>query len=194
MLDGLEARPLAPFDLGFINRQLQFRPAPEQSLQRAYALKARQLMAEAKMNPSTESEMAVRLSREIELFRMWICLRIEVGSRQHGHDLVALSQPDTAEFDVFANKSRLGELHHRNEPQEFFHGQASPAPVFFQPIAQPGIWQELIDRATDQMSSSFVPGEQQQKHHGHHLVAADLPAFLFNAHQLGNKTCGSPRR
>jgi mono/diheme cytochrome c family protein len=61
MLDGLEARPLAPFDLAFINRQLQLRPAPEQSLQRAYALKARQLMAEAKMNPSTESEMPVRL-------------------------------------------------------------------------------------------------------------------------------------
>jgi hypothetical protein len=62
-------------------------------------------------SPSTESEMPVRPSREIKLFRMWICLRIEVGSREHGHDLVALSQPDTAEFDVFANKSRLGELH-----------------------------------------------------------------------------------
>ena len=70
MVKGLETRPLAPFDLVFINRQREFRPAPKQSLQRAYALKARKLMAKAKMNPSAEREMPVRLAREIELFRV----------------------------------------------------------------------------------------------------------------------------
>src|SRR6516164_1311555 len=132
MLDRPEARPLAPLDLGVIHRQREFRPAPKQRLQCAYALEACKLMAEAKMNSGAESKMPVRLSRQIELFRMRICLRIEVGSRQHGHDLLTLSQLDTAELDVFANKSRLGELHHRNEPQEFLHGQTRPAPVFFQ--------------------------------------------------------------
>ena len=113
------------------------------------------------MNSGAESEMPVRLAREIKLFRIWICLRIEVGGRQHGHDLVAFPQPDTAEFDVVPNKSRLGELHHRNKPQELFNGQTSPAPVFFQPIAQPGISQKLVDRTADQMGRGFVPREQQ---------------------------------
>ncbi len=62
------------------------------------------------MNSGAEREMPVRIAPEIELFSMWICLRIEVGGRQHGHDLVASSQPNTAKIDVFANKSRLGEL------------------------------------------------------------------------------------
>src|SRR6516162_6152033 len=135
MLDRPEARAPAPLDARFIHRQREFRPAPKQRLQCAYALKARKLMTEAKMNSSAESKMPVWLSRQIELFRTRICLRIEVGSRQHGHDLLTLSQLDTAEFDVFANKPRLGELHHRNEPQEFLHGQTRPAPVLFQPVA-----------------------------------------------------------
>ena len=54
MLNGLETRPLAPFDLLFINGQREFRPAPEQSLQCAYALKARKLMAKTKMNSGAE--------------------------------------------------------------------------------------------------------------------------------------------
>jgi hypothetical protein len=32
MFNGLEAGPPAPLDLGFVHRQLQFRPAPEQGL------------------------------------------------------------------------------------------------------------------------------------------------------------------
>jgi hypothetical protein len=90
----------------------------------------------SKMNSGAERKMPVRLAREIKFFRVGIRLRIEVGCRQHGHDLLAPFQPDTAEFDLFANKPRFGELHHRNEPQEFFHRQTSPAPVFLQPIAQ----------------------------------------------------------
>jgi hypothetical protein len=38
------------------------------------------------------------------------------------------------------------------------------------------------------MSGCFVADEQLQKHHRYHLVAADLLTFLFNPHQLGNKT------
>ena len=124
MHNGLETRPLAPLDLLFINGQREFRPAPKQSLQCAYALKARKLMAKTKMNSGAERKMPVRLAREIKFFRVGICLRIEVGCRQHGHDLLAPFQPDTAEFDLFANKPRFGELHHRNEPQEFCRRKA----------------------------------------------------------------------
>ncbi len=48
MVDRPKARAPAPFDLGFIHGQGQFRPVPEQSLQCAYAFKARKLMAGAK--------------------------------------------------------------------------------------------------------------------------------------------------
>jgi hypothetical protein len=41
MVDRPKAGAPAPFDLGFIYDQREFRPAPEQSLQCAYALKAR---------------------------------------------------------------------------------------------------------------------------------------------------------
>jgi hypothetical protein len=45
MFDRLEAWPLAPLNLGFFHRQLQFRPTPEQGLQRTCSLDARELMA-----------------------------------------------------------------------------------------------------------------------------------------------------
>ena len=83
MHNGLETRPLAPLDLLFINGQREFRPAPEQSLQCAYALKARKLMAKTKMNSGAERKMPVRLAREIKFFRLGIRLRIEVGCRQY---------------------------------------------------------------------------------------------------------------
>jgi hypothetical protein len=33
----------------------------------------------------------------------------------------------------------------------------------------------------------FVPREQQQEHHGHDFVRADLSAVLLDAHDLGNQ-------
>ncbi len=32
-----------------------------------------------------------------------------------------------------------------------------------------------------------MPGEQQQKHHGHYFIAADLSAVLFEANDLGDQ-------
>jgi hypothetical protein len=45
-----------------------------------------------------------------------------------------------------------------------------------------------MDRAADQMRGRLVPREQKQENHRHHLVAADLPAFLLHPHQLGDET------
>src|SRR5262245_61061043 len=111
MLDRLQARPLAPPDLPFIDGQVQLRPAPEQGLQRAYPLDARELMAEAEMDAGAEGHMPIRLALEIELLRMRIGLRIEVCGHQHGNDLLALLQPDAAQLEVPADVARLGELH-----------------------------------------------------------------------------------
>jgi hypothetical protein len=136
MLDRPQARPLAPFDLRFVHRQLQSWPAPEQRLERASSLDARQLMTKAKMNSSAEGDMPVWLALEIELLRMDVGVRIEVRSRQHRHDLVALLQLDSAELDILAHIARLGELHGRDETQELLDGQAGAVPVFLQPVAQ----------------------------------------------------------
>src|SRR6266511_3145611 len=114
MLDRLQARPPAPLDLGFVDRQLQFRPAPEQSLQRACSLDARELMAQAIMNSGAEGDVPVRLSLEIEFLRMHVRSRIQVGGRQHGNDLLTLLQPDTVELDVFPHEAGFGELYGRD--------------------------------------------------------------------------------
>ncbi len=84
-------------------------------MQRAFALDARELVAEAEMNPGAEGDVAVRLSREIELFRMSVGFRIEVCRRQHGHDFLARPDPDAAKLNLPPREARLGELHRRNE-------------------------------------------------------------------------------
>src|SRR5262249_32300867 len=152
--------------------------APEQGLECASALDARQLMAKAKMNSGAESDMPIWLALEIELFRIDIGVRIEVGGCQHRHDPVALLQLHTAELDVLADVARLGELHGRDETQEFLDRQAGAVPVLLQPVAQAGVLQELISGAADQMRGRLVPREQEQEDHRHHLIAADLSTLL----------------
>ena len=86
-------------------------------------------MPQAEMNAGAEGDMPVGPALEIKLLRMRIGLRIEVCGHQHGNDLLALLQPDTAELEIPAD--RFGELHRREEPQEFLDSQIGPAPVFF---------------------------------------------------------------
>jgi hypothetical protein len=50
----------APSDLPRFYRQLEFRPARVQSFEREFAFKARELVAEAEVDPCTKSNMAVR--------------------------------------------------------------------------------------------------------------------------------------
>src|SRR3984893_12690428 len=188
MLDRLHACALAPFDLRLIDRQLQFRPAPEQGLQRARSLDTRELMAEAKVNSGAEGQMPVRPALEIELLGSFVCLRIEVCGRQHGHDLETLFQPDAAKLDVLADQARFGELYGRDEPQKFLYRQTNPRPILFEPIAQRRIFQKLINRAANEVSGGLVPREQQQEQHRHHFVTADVSAFLFKADKLGDQT------
>ena len=88
-------------------------------------------MPQTEMNAGAEGDMPVRPALEVKLLRMRIGLRIEVRGHQHGNDLLALLQPDTAELEVPADVARLGELHWRKEPQEFLDSEIGPAPVFF---------------------------------------------------------------
>src|SRR5262245_291144 len=186
--DRLHARPLAPFDLRVVDRELQAWPAPEQSLERARSFNARQLMAKAEMNSGAESDMPVWLALEIELLRMDIGVRIEVRGRQHRHDPVTLLQLDTAELDILSYIARLGELHRRDETQKLLDRQAGAVPVLLQPVAQASVFQELMDRAADQMGGRLVPREKKQEDHRHHLIATDLSALFLHAHELGDET------
>ena len=66
MLNRLEAWRAAPPDLGFVHRQFESWPPPEQGLEGAHSLDARELVAKAEMNSGSEGDMAVRLSLKIE--------------------------------------------------------------------------------------------------------------------------------
>src|SRR6266404_886741 len=69
-IDGLETGPLAPSDLGRIDRERQLRPALEQRLQRAPAFDPRELVAKAKMDSGAEGDMPVRPALQVEPLRM----------------------------------------------------------------------------------------------------------------------------
>ena len=187
MFDRLDAGPFAPGNFRFIDRERQCGPTLEQGFQRASAFDARELMAKAEMDSGAEGDMPVRLSLQIEPFRMRIGLRVHVGGCQHDHDLVALSQGNAAEFDILPHVARFGELHRRDEPQKFLHRQIDAAPVFFEPVAQIGIFQQLEYRSADQVRGGLVPGKQQQEHHGDDFVGADLSAVFLDAHDLGDQ-------
>ena len=58
------------------------------------------------MNPGAEGDVPTPPSPKIELFRMFVRLRIEVPSGQHGHDFFALLQPDTPKFHVLSHEPR----------------------------------------------------------------------------------------
>src|SRR5688572_23872781 len=89
--DSSQARLPPPSDLRWLNRQGEVRPAFEQCLESASAFDAGELMAEAKMNARSERDVPVRPSLEIEPLGALVRSRVEVGGREHGHDLVVLS-------------------------------------------------------------------------------------------------------
>src|SRR5262249_56201989 len=124
---------------------------PKQGLEGAYSLDACELVPEAEMNAGAKGDMPVRSALEIKLLRMPIGMRIEVCCHEHGNDLLAPLQPDTAELEVPADLARLGALHRREEPQEFLDREIGPTPVFFQPVPKGGILQQLMHRAADEM-------------------------------------------
>jgi len=74
----------APSDFPRLNRQPKFGPARIQSLERAFAFQARELVTEAEMDPCPEGNMAVGPSLKIELFGERVCCWVQVGGRQHG--------------------------------------------------------------------------------------------------------------
>jgi hypothetical protein len=140
------------------------------------------------MNAGAEGEMPVRSSLKIEFLGMLVRLRIQVGGCQHGHDLVALLQPNAAKLDVLPHEAWFGKLHRCDEPQKFFHCLLGAAPVLLQPIAETRIFQELVDRAADQMRGRFVSRKQQQEDHRQHFVTADPPTFRFDTYKLSDQT------
>ena len=100
--DRAQARPLPPADLRLRDGERELRPALEQRFKRALGLDARELMAEAEVDSGSEGEMPVGPPLEIEPLRMLVRGRIHIRRRQHRHDLLALLDPDAAEFHVVA--------------------------------------------------------------------------------------------
>src|SRR5579883_2438174 len=80
------ARPLAPPQLLLVDGERQLRPAAKERLQRAGALDAGELVAEAEMDAGAEGEVAVRPAIEREALGIGIGVRVGVGGDQHGHD------------------------------------------------------------------------------------------------------------
>lgn len=113
--DRSQAGPLAPSDLRVGHSQLEFRPALEQRLQRAFAFDARELMPQAEVDSCPEGQMPVGSPFEIEPFGMLIGIRVHVGHRQHGHDLLALLHLHAAKVHVLAHEARFGKLYWRDE-------------------------------------------------------------------------------
>ena len=66
---------------------------------------------------------------------MRIYVRVHVGRSQHGYDPVALLEMDATEINILLYETRLGELHGRDEAEEFFDGRVAPTPVFLEPVA-----------------------------------------------------------
>ena len=138
------------------------------------------------MNLGAEGDMPVRPSLEIEILRLFVGLRIrKLAATSIGMIFSPPLQPDAAkQLHILSHEARLGELHWGNEPQEFLDGKLSATPILFQPIAESGLAQQLTNRPADQMRRGFVTGEQEQEQHRHHLVTADAPPFLFDAHKF----------
>lgn len=133
---GPEALALSPANLRIVDRERKFRPAAEQGFQRADSFDTRELVAQAKMNPGPEGDMPIGLSRKVELLRMLIGPRVEIGGSQHRHDLVAFVQADAIEIHILAHETDLGELYRRDEAQEFLDSQIGTAPIRGEPVAQ----------------------------------------------------------
>src|SRR5262249_23539607 len=105
--DRPEAGPPAPTDLGGRHRQAESWPTREQRLKGAHAFDACKLMAKAEMDAGSEGDVPVRSSLKVELFGMVVCLRVHIGCRHHGHDSVALFQPNSAKRNVLSHEARL---------------------------------------------------------------------------------------
>jgi hypothetical protein len=87
-------------NLGRIDGETELRPAHKQRLQRTGRLDPRKLVAEAEMDARAEGDMAVRLSREVEVLRLLVHRRIHVRRGEHDHDAIALLQRHTFQLNV----------------------------------------------------------------------------------------------
>jgi hypothetical protein len=74
-----------------------------------------------------EGDVVVRPALEIELLGRYVCRRIQVGGRQHGHDLIPAFEPGAAEIHLLPHEPRLRELHRGDEAQEFVDRQVRSA-------------------------------------------------------------------
>src|SRR5690349_22878132 len=105
--DRAQARAPAPVHASGFDGELEPWPAREQDFERASSLQPRQLVSEAEMNAGAEGEMPVRPPREVETFGMLVGRGIEIGRRDHGHDLIAALQRDPLDLDILAHIARF---------------------------------------------------------------------------------------
>src|SRR5262249_2435962 len=144
-------------------------------------------MTEAEMDACSECDVPIWPSSKVEPLGVLVRHRVQIGGREHGHDLVSRFKLHAAKYRVLSNKARLGELHRRDEAEEFFDRETCAAPILHQPISKPPISQQFEHRPADEMRGCLVPGKQQQEDHRHHLVATEALALLFHADEFGSQ-------
>jgi hypothetical protein len=123
LLDCPQARPLSPTNGFWRDCQFELGPAFKKRFQRALALDTGELVTQTEMNSRAEREMAIGAPLQIDGLRIRVGFRIHIGCGQHDHDLVTGLQPNPTELNLFSDKTRLGELHGRDEAQKFLNRQ-----------------------------------------------------------------------
>jgi len=78
-------------------------------------------------------------------------------------------------------------LHRRDKTQKLLDRERGAVPVFFQPVTQARISEQLENRAADEMRGGLRAGRKQQEHHRDHFVRRDLAALAFDLDELGNQ-------
>ena len=165
----------------------ELRPALEQRFERAPAFDPGKLMAKAEVNAGAERDVAVRPAAQIDMLRVLVCGGVDVGGHQHRHHQIAALQRHAAQLHVVAHEARLGELHRRDEAQEFLDREVGAAPVLFQPVAQSGCFSSSNTEPLIRCVVVSCPANSSRKTVA--IISSRLmrPPSLLDPHELGDE-------
>src|SRR5215470_6945512 len=151
-----------------------------------FGLYARELRAEAKMDPAAERQRPYVGALDIEPVRFGIDGRVAIGRAEQAEYALALLHLDAAEFGVGKGHAS-GQLHGRIESQEFLYGIADARGLGAQQMQLLHIAIERQQPIADEIHRGLMPGAEQKDDVGSQLLIRQLAAFLFGLHQLAGE-------